>query len=142
MPLDPQLAAWFERLNREFGPLPDLTPATRRKRYEDITTLLPVPAAPGVTVRDFDLPLAGRTLKARLYHPGGTSALMVFYHGGGWVVGSLNTHHGMCMRLAAQSGVAIASIDYRMAPEYPYPAPCDDAYDALLWLAEHARELG
>jgi acetyl esterase len=142
MPLDPQLAAWFERLSREFVPLPDLSPAARRRRYEDITGLLPVPPAPAVTVRDIALPLAGRTLNARLYHPGGTPGLLAFYHGGGWVVGSLRTHHGMCLKLAAQSGVAVVSIDYRMAPEHPYPAPCDDAYDAVEWLAEHARELG
>ncbi len=142
MLLDPQLAAWFERLNRSFGALSDLSPASRRRRYEEITTLLPAPPAPGVTVREIVLPLSGRSLAARLYHPGGKAPLLVFYHGGGWVVGSCDTHHGMCLALAAQSGAAVASVEYRLAPEHPYPAPCDDAYDALVWLAAHAGELG
>jgi acetyl esterase len=146
MSLDPQLAAWFERLGREFGPLPDTAPRTRRKRYLDITHLLEVPAPAGVAVRELRLPLAGREIGARLYHPGAAQgrapALLVFYHGGGWVTGSLETHHGLCQRIASQSGVAVASVDYRLAPESPFPAPCEDAYDALLWLAAHADELG
>ena len=174
MTIDPQLADWYARLGREFGPLPDPLPATRRKRYEDITTLLQVPAPASVTVRDLTLPLAGRNLAARLYHPGGGAregggtgaddkagsaahvaasdsaggsaggkpGLLVFYHGGGWVTGSLQTHHGLCLGVAAQSGVAVVSVDYRLAPEHAYPAPCEDAYDALVWLAAHADELG
>ena len=146
MSLDPQLAAWFERLGREFGPLPDPAPHTRRKRYLDITHLLEVPVPAGVAVRELRLPLAGREIGARLYHPGTAQgrapALLVFYHGGGWVTGSLETHHGLCQRIAARSGVAVASVDYRLAPEHPFPAPCEDAYDALVWLAAHADELG
>lgn len=142
MPLDSQLAAWYARLGREFQPLAELTPATRRVRYEEITRLLAVPAPAGVAVRDLDLPLPGRSIAARLYHPGGKPGLLVFYHGGGWVTGSLATHHDLCLRIAAQSGVAVVSVDYRLAPEHAYPAPCEDAYDALVWLAAHADELG
>jgi acetyl esterase len=145
MSLDPQLAAWYERLGREFGPLPDTAPATRRKRYLDITHLLEVPAPAGVRVREMRLPLAGREIGARLYHPGPQGgrapALLVFYHGGGWVTGDLETHHGLCLRIAAQSGVAVASVDYRLSPEYPFPLPCEDAYDALVYLAARAGEL-
>jgi len=141
MPLDPQLAAWYARLGREFQPLAEPTPAARRARYEDITRLLAAPAPAGVAVRDLRLPLSGRNLAARLYHPGGKPGLLVFYHGGGWVTGSLATHHDLCLRIAAQSGVAVASVDYRLAPEHAYPVPCDDAYDALAWLAANADEL-
>lgn len=146
MSLDSQLAAWYERLGREFGPLPDIAPATRRKRYLDITHLLEAPAPAGVGVREMRLPLAGREIAARLYHPGPQGgrapALLVFYHGGGWVTGDLETHHGLCLRIAAQGGVAVASVDYRLAPEYPFPLPCEDAYDALVHLAARAGELG
>ena len=142
MSLDPQLAAWYERLAREFGPLPDLTPVTRRSRYAEINRLLQGPHPADVTVRDLSLPLEGRAVPARLYHPGGTPGLLVFYHGGGWVTGSLDTHHALCLRIAAQSGVAVASVDYRLAPEHPHPAPVDDADAALFWLAAHAAELG
>lgn len=141
MPIDSQLAAWYARLGREFQPLAAPTPAARRERYEAITRLLAVPAPAGVTVRDLSLPLAGRDIAVRLYHPGGKPGLLVFYHGGGWVTGSLATHHDLCLRIASESGVAVASVDYRLAPEHACPAPCDDAYDALVWLAAHAGEL-
>jgi acetyl esterase len=142
MPIDSQLAAWYARLGREFPPLAEPTPAARRERYEAITRLLAAPAPAGVSVRDLSLPLAGRNIAIRLYHPGGKPGLLVFYHGGGWVTGSLATHHDLCLRIASESGVAVASVDYRLAPEHAYPAPCEDAYDALSWLAAHAGELG
>ena len=101
--IDAQLLAWFERLGRDFGPMPDASPASRRKRYEEITDLL-VSLQPRahVGVRDFKLALSGRTLAARLYHPGGTPALMVFFHGGGWVVGSIHSHDQFCAHVAAK----------------------------------------
>ena len=145
MSLDPQLAAWYERLTREFGPLPDTSPASRRERYLDITRLLETPVPPGVSTRELSLELPGRTLGARLYQPVPTATvpgLLVFFHGGGWVTGSLDTHHWLCLRIAAQSGLAVASVDYRLAPEYPFPKPVEDACEALAWLAAHAAELG
>jgi acetyl esterase len=151
MSLDSEVLAWFERLGREFGPAPT-TPAGRRQRYEEITRLLERPAPAGLALRDLTLPLEGREVKARLYSPGalpalqadpqGRPGLLVFFHGGGWVTGSLYTHDGLCKRIAAQSGVAVVSIDYRLAPEHPFPAPCDDAHDSLAWVAAHADELG
>ena len=142
MAVDAQLMAWFERLGREFGPMLDTSPAARRRRYEEITDLLATlqPRA-HVGIRNFHLALPGRNLDARLYHPGGTPALMVFFHGGGWVVGSIHSHDQLCAHVAARSGVAILSVDYRMAPEHPFPAPVDDAYDALVWAAAHGDEL-
>lgn len=141
MSLDSEVLAWFERLGREFGAAP-ATPAARRQRYDEITRLLEVPAPTGLTLRDLTLPLDGREVKARVYHPGGKPGALVFFHGGGWVTGSLYTHDGLCKRIAAQSGVAVVSIDYRLAPEHPFPAPCDDAHDSLAWVAAHADELG
>ena len=140
--VDPQLLAWFERLGREFGPMPDATPASRRQRYEAITDLLAsLQPRAHVGVRDFKIALQGRTLAARLYHPGGTPALMVFFHGGGWVVGSIHSHDQLCAHIAAKSGVAVLSVDYRLAPEHKFPAPVDDAYDAVVWAAAHGDEL-
>ncbi|HEX4329069.1 MAG TPA: alpha/beta hydrolase [Burkholderiales bacterium] len=141
MSLDSEIVAWFERLGREFGPAPG-TPAGRRQRYEEITRLLEQPALPGLKLSDLRIPLAGRELPARIYHPGGKPALLVFFHGGGWVTGSLATHDSLCQRIAAQSGAAVASVEYRLAPEFPFPAPCEDAHEALVWLAAHAGELG
>ena len=142
MAIDAQLTAWFERLGHEFGPMPDASPAARRQRYEDITGLLAsLQARAHVGIRNFHLALPGRTLDARLYHPGGTPALMVFFHGGGWVVGSIHSHDQLCAHIAARSGVAILSVEYRLAPEHAFPAQNDDAYDAVVWAAAHGDEL-
>ena len=142
MAIDPQLLAWYERLGTAFGPMPDASVGARRQRYEDIMDLLATlqPRA-HVGLRNFHLALPGRTLEARLYHPGGTPALMVFFHGGGWVVGSLHSHDHLCAHIAAKSGVAILSVDYRLAPEHRFPAQHEDAYEALVWAGAHGDEL-
>jgi acetyl esterase len=84
-------------------------------------------------------------LPARLYVPRGVgtpSPLLVFFHGGGWVVGSPETHDASCRLLAHEAGVRILSVDYRKAPEHRFPAAVDDAFAAFAWAAEHAAELG
>lgn len=96
-------------------------------------------------VEDVELALPGRTLAARLYVPEGAPSpapLVVYYHGGGWVIGTLETHDGTCRALAKASGAAVLSVAYRLAPEHAYPAPVDDCYDALVWAGSHAAELG
>lgn len=90
-----------------------------------------------------DLWVAG--LKARLYVPEGVSGnapLLVFLHGGGFIFGDLDSHDAPCRLLAGESGVKILSIDYRLAPEAPFPAAYDDSVAAFRWAVEHAAELG
>ena len=72
---------------------------------------------------------------ARLYRPSGDDGLglLVYFHGGGWVVGDLETHDSTCRALAAESGHAVLSVDYRLAPEHPFPAAFDDALAATHW---------
>ena len=81
---------------------------------------------------------------ARLYRPSSDDglALLVYFHGGGWVVGDLETHDATARALAAESGQAVLSVDYRCAPEHPFPAAYDDAITATRWAWEHAEELG
>lgn len=67
---------------------------------------------------------------------------IVFFHGGGWVIGDLDTHDTLCRRLAVEVGCPVISVDYRLAPEHPFPAAVDDAVAAFRWVAEHAAELG
>jgi acetyl esterase len=89
--------------------------------------------------------LEGRSLDARLYVPEGAGdrpALTLYYHGGGWVIGTLDTHDGTCRALAQKSGNAVLSVAYRLAPEHRYPAAADDCYDALVWAAANAESLG
>lgn len=84
-------------------------------------------------------------LDARLYRPSAAAArpaLLVYFHGGGWVCGSVASHDPFCRLLAECAGVAVLSVEYRLAPEHPYPAPLDDALAALAWAASHAQELG
>ena len=96
-------------------------------------------------VEDILLPLDGRSIGARLFVPlGGDGAvpLTVFFHGGGWVLGTLDTHDSTCRELADSSGSAVLSVDYRLAPENTYPGPLNDCYDALVWAAENCESLG
>lgn len=92
-----------------------------------------------LTVRDLrigDLPV-------RLYRPvPGRTPLLVYLHGGGWTIGSLDSHDRACRRLADGSGAAVLAIDYRLAPEHPWPASVDDAVAALRWVASAPAELG
>lgn len=103
----------------------------------------PPPAV--ATVRDVAIDLPGRTLPARLYVPEGAGEnppLVVYFHGGGWVIGTLDTHDGTCRALANASGAAVLSVGYRLAPEAPFPAPLDDCHDALVWARDNAAALG
>src|SRR5207342_1372318 len=82
-------------------------------------------------------------LPARLYRPdAGPTGIVVYLHGGGWVIGDLETHDRACRRLAAASGLAVLAVDYRRAPEHPFPAAVDDAVAALRWVATRPVELG
>jgi len=97
------------------------------------------------SVRDLTLPGPIGPLRLRLYEPAGvgaTSPGVLYIHGGGWVICSLDTHDGVCRRLANTSGLRVASLDYRMAPEHPFPAPLDDCVAATRWVGAHAGEIG
>jgi len=83
--------------------------------------------------------------QARLYVPSGTSSpgpLLVWFHGGGWVYGDLDSHDPACRFLAERSGVRVLSVDYRLAPEHPFPAAYDDCLASYRWVVEHAESLG
>jgi acetyl esterase len=116
--------------------------ARRDARVIDRRT--PIPMA---EVRNFDLPGPGGPLRSRLYvpplpAPDAAAPLLVFYHGGGWVIGDLDTHDGACRLLAAAAGCKVLSIDYRLAPEHPFPAPLEDAFAAFEWAEANADSLG
>ena len=83
-------------------------------------------------------------IPCRLYRPSASNnlGLMVFFHGGGWVIGDLNSHDGVCRSLANKSGHAILSVDYRLAPEHKFPAAFDDCASALKWAHANAAALG
>ena len=105
------------------------------------------PPIPMARVEALEIPGHGGPLPARFYVPGRLPAgvpapLLVYYHGGGWVIGDLDTHDGVCRFLAAAAGVTVLSIDYRLAPEHPFPAAVEDAWASFAWAAANAFELG
>ena len=83
-------------------------------------------------------------LGIRVYHPtaGATGAGVLYLHGGGFVVGNLESEHGFAMQIAKEVGAVVVSVDYRLAPEHPYPAPLDDCFTAHLWFHQNAASLG
>jgi acetyl esterase len=97
-----------------------------------------------VGVSDVSIPGPAGPISARHYRPAtsGPAPLVVFYHGGGWVIGDLDTHDPLCRLTCRDADVHVLSIDYRLAPEHPAPAAVDDAYAAFKWACEHAAELG
>jgi len=97
--------------------------------------------------RDIPVPGAGDALPIRVYRrygspPGTFAPGIVYYHGGGWVTGDLDTHDGSCRLLAAVTGCVVVAVAYRLAPEHPYPAAVEDAVGAYRWVHAHAGELG
>jgi acetyl esterase len=98
-----------------------------------------------VEARDLKVAGGAGEIPARLYTPAGAatpSGLLVYFHGGGFVIGDLETHDGHCRRLAAGSGCRVMAVDYRLAPEHPFPEGHDDALAATKWAFDHAAELG
>jgi acetyl esterase len=139
--LTPAMSGVLERVRRaNRPPLHALSPALARVAYEVGAEILDLPRAPLVRVENVEL--AGRP--ARLYAPSlerGLPALL-YLHGGGFVVGSLETHDSLCRQLALRSGGAVVALDYRLAPEHRFPAAQDDAWAALRALRTDAGVLG
>jgi acetyl esterase len=124
----------------------DAAAIAEQRRQADIAAEAAAdPGLDDVLTTDWELPGAGGPLPARLYVPPSEPecrALLVYFHGGGFVFGSLASTDPLCRLLAAQSGVRVLSVDYRLAPEHPYPAAVDDALAAYRWARSSARSLG
>lgn len=146
--LDPQARALLAQLAA--SPLPaisTLSPAAAREQYRRSRTPL-WPAAPEVAeVRNLAMPGPGGPLALRLYRALGAAEgarlpAVVFFHGGGWLVGDLDTHDVVCRQFANAAHCAVVAVDYRLAPEHKFPAAVDDCVAATRWVAAHAEELG
>lgn len=120
-------------------------PGSREHTVADAYTVSGTPAELPV-VKDISLPVRdGRTLGARYYRPTESAEplpLLVYFHGGGWVHGNLDSHDATCRYLAHRGELAVLAIDYRLAPEDPFPAAVHDAVDAFTWAVERASDLG
>ncbi|MBN6038150.1 alpha/beta hydrolase [Amycolatopsis sp. 195334CR] len=135
--MDPELEAFIPL----FPPANLNDPAVDRKNFADLATSVPQPDTSGMTVEDHLVP-GEPDVPVRVYRPHEAQGALVWLHGGGWVMGTLDTEHPWAARLAEAAGVVVVSVGYRLAPENPFPAALDDSYAALAWTAEHAAEFG
>ena len=123
-----------------FPPLPEL-----RQQLRTMVTLMDEPAPALARVEDVRIPGPAGEIPARLYAPtagGAPLPTVAYFHGGGWVQGDLETHHGLCARLAKHAGALVVAVDYRLAPEHKFPAAVEDCLAAYRWLRARGRDLG
>jgi len=129
----------------EGAPEASETPAARRQALRGLAEMADDASEPS-DVRELRCPGPGGEIALRAYAPPGAGQAvlpgLVFFHGGGWVAGDLATHDGLCRRLALAFGGRVIAVDYRRAPEHPFPAAFDDALAATRWVAAHAGALG
>lgn len=143
--LHPEIAPFFRKMT-------GLQPPMEERAAQDVRALMDGFAMNGMEPRPADIEVEdhvgdfrGRKIRLRLYRPKGTDGklpVMLYFHGGGWVIGNIDTHDRYVCCLSRESGVAYLAVDYRLAPEHPYPACIEDAYDSLLWVHAHADALG
>lgn len=141
MTLDPQIATVIEQIRSLGRPRPEDLPLDEaRAAYRALGSMSPRPGS--VEVEEHTIPGPVGSLAARSYRPSEPSgAGFVYFHGGGWTIGDLDTHDGACGVLAEASRCVVVAVDYRLAPEHPYPAAVDDADAATRWVSEQAGEL-
>lgn len=145
MPLNPKIAQMLDMVARAKRPAyPTLTAQQARASYEKSATILEIDSAPMHAVEDLSVPTRdGATIRARLYYPtqphwAEPLPALVYYHGGGFTVGSVDTHDALCRMFARDARCAVLSVDYRLAPEHRFPTAVNDAFDALRWLHTEA----
>jgi acetyl esterase len=143
MPLAEEYAALINQMAETPAPaLKDLAPAEGREMYRLMRPV--IPELPIGSVRDEQIPGPGGDIAVRIYTPSGDGpfGILVNYHGGGWVIGDLDTSDSVCRQLAQTAECVVVSVDYRLAPEHPAPAAIEDSWAALQWVAENQRSLG
>jgi acetyl esterase len=148
--MDPHIKTMLDGLaaasaGQEAPPLDAIPPAMIRAGYQMQRKAQNLNAPKDVDTRDLQIEGAAGKIGARLYTPFGadvTTPGLVYFHGGGFAIGDLETHDGHCRRLAAYSGFRVLAVDYRLAPEHPFPASHDDALAATRWAFDHATEIG
>ena len=144
--LEPEIQLTLAVLERQGNPpIESMTPPEAREFTSRQAGVAAGPPLPVGDVRELTIDGATGPLRARHYapaEPGGPHPLVVYYHGGGWVICDLDTHDTGCRMLCRHAGVHVLSVDYRLAPEHPFPAAIEDGRAAFAWAAEHAAELG
>jgi acetyl esterase len=146
MPVDAKLRTLLDEA-KALGhpPAHELTPEEARvHRVEMMARFVPMQEYADVWVEEGMIAAEGREIRVRVYSAGGdgVAPVVVFFHGGGWVAGTLATHDPYCRALAKEAGVVVVSVDYRLAPEHKFPVGLEDCVAATEWVLAHAGELG
>lgn len=147
MPIDPQMQAVIERVSKAgLPPFHTLSAVEARRLYKETRGALAPPVPEAGAVRELAATGPAGPIPLRLYRGIGTAAdaplpALVYFHGGGWTIGDLDTHDIVCRTLANKARCAVVSVDYRMGPEHKFPAAVEDSIAATRWVAEHAAML-
>ncbi len=140
--LDPQVRALLGRMAAEPTP-PERSVEQMRADFDADSQALGGTGEPVAQVGDRTVPGPGGEIPIRVYRPSARPVpVLVWLHGGGWMVGSPDSHDALCRWLSNRAGCVVVSVGYRLAPEHPFPAAVDDALAAVGWVADHAGEIG
>ena len=147
MPLDPLAQAFLDMLAAQPTPkLWQMPPEAGRMAFSAMMNLVGPKDVSIGKVENLTMPGPGGDIALRAYTPvaagGEALPVVVFFHGGGFTIGDLDTHDGLCRILAAESGARVIAVDYRLAPEHKFPAAVEDAYAAVSWIEKNASKLG
>jgi len=145
MPVHPQVERYLEDISKvDLPPFEEMTPEFIRSTL----TPSPEPHLPAKIIENHLIPVDESEIEIRIYTPEIDSdnqpedwPALIFYHGGGWVMGTLDAYDGVCQDLSGTAGCKVLSVDYRMAPEFPYPVPFQDSFSAAEWIVKNASAL-
>ncbi|HEY9455007.1 MAG TPA: alpha/beta hydrolase [Bradyrhizobium sp.] len=147
--LDPDAAAVYKAFQDAGRPAYETLTAPEAREYYLAARFVSNPEPPELeSDKPLSIPAPHGVLPARIYtpkklrKPSGLAPCLVFFHGGGWVIGNLDSHDVVCRKLAHEGEMIVISVDYRLAPEHKFPAAADDAITATKWVAAHAKQLG
>lgn len=143
MSLDPIVAEMLKEMAEANVPaLSEMPPEDGRAMYRVMTESMP--QADIAKVEDRKVPVTDGEVTVRIYQQQTTpdQPCLVYFHGGGWVIGDLETHDSVCRQLTQQAGCTVIAVDYRLAPEHPFPTPVNDCYEVTCWVHDQAAQLG
>ncbi len=147
--LDPDAAAVFRAFQEAGRPPYETVGHAEARRLYLAGRVVSNPEPPELeSTKPFSIPAPHGSIPARIYTPknlgqiDGLAPALVFFHGGGWVIGDLDSHDVVCRKLADEGRLIVISVDYRLAPEHKFPAAVDDSIAATKWIAENAKQLG
>jgi acetyl esterase len=148
MALDPQVKALLDGMaaNTDVPRMIDLPPEGAREMYRAMAAQLDAQGTPIGKTEDRTIPGPAGEIPIRIYTPvaagGAALPVLVYFHGGGWVIGDLETHDALCRTFANESGCKVIAVDYRLAPEHRFPSAVDDALAAVQWVEANASSIG